>query len=131
MAKDMSKVFFNMGGYTAKAIRSISVEDVGEQVVQSEDDIYGEYDNLETPTKKIIITLTVPIGGIDELTFNGFMATKLETVGTFSDKRGSIANVISFNKARVQKKSKTVDRGTDVIEYTIIAGRITDTTTNK
>lgn len=131
MAKDMSKAYLNLNGYTVKSLRSVSVEDVGDQVVQSDDDIYGEFDNLETPTKKILINASVPIGDVDELTLNGFMIAKLEMVGTFSDKRGSISNTIAFNKARIQKKNKIVDRGTDVIEYTIIAGRISDTTISK
>lgn len=131
MAKDMSKVFLNMNGYTVKSIRSLVPEDIGEQVVQSDDDIYGEFENLETPTKKIQFTLVVPAGDIDELTISGFMTAKLEMTGTFSDKRGSVVNTIAFNKARVQKKSKTIDRGTDAIEYIIIASRIIDGTIKK
>lgn len=131
MAKDMSKVFLNLNGYTVKSIRSIVPEDIGEQVVQSDDDIYGEFENLETPTKKMQFTLVVPAGDVDELTISGFMTAKLEMTGTFSDKRGSVVNTIAFNKARVQKKSKTIDRGTDAIEYVIIASRIIDGTINK
>lgn len=131
MAKDMSKVFLNLNGYTVKSIRSIVPEDIGEQVLQSDDDIYGEFENLETPTKKMQFTLVVPAGDVDELTISGFMTAKLEMTGTFSDKRGSVVNTIAFNKARVQKKSKTIDRGTDAIEYVIIASRIIDGTINK
>lgn len=128
MAKDISRFFFNFNGYTFKSIRSANFDEPENQVEQSESDIYGEHDNIETPSKKIVFTIVVPIGEIDELTANNFMVSKVEGAGTYIDKRGNINNTITYNKGRIQKKTKGVDRSTDTVEYTIIASRIADTT---
>lgn len=126
--KDMSKFFFSYNGYTLKSIRSASYNEVNNEFEQSDEDIYGEHENLYTPTKKLTFTIVAPVGEIDELTLDGFKAGKVEGVGTYIDKRGTNNNTISFNKAVIQKKTKTVDRTTDTAEYTIIASRLTNTT---
>lgn len=126
--RDMSRFFFNIDGYSVKSIRSLSYDTPTNEFEQSEDDIYGEFENNYSPSKKIIFTLVVPIGEIDELTLDGIMATKIESVGAYIDKRSSNNNTIAFNKAIIQKKTKNIDRTTDTAEYTIIASRITNTT---
>lgn len=126
--KDMSKFFLSFNGYTLKSIRSASYDEPENEFEQSETDIYGVHENLFNPSKKITFTVVVPVGEIDELTLDGFKAGKVEGAGTYIDKRGTNNNTISFNKAVIQKKTKTVDRGTDTAEYTIIASRLTNTT---
>lgn len=128
MAKDMSKVFLILNGYSIKNLRNLSYDEPENEFEQSENDIYGEFENLYSPTKKMTMTATVPVGEIDELTLDGFKAAKLEGAGTLIDKRGSNNNTIAFDKAVIQKKTKSIDRTTDTVEYTIIASRLVNTT---
>ena len=128
MAKDMSKAFFIYNGYSIKSIRNISYDEPENEFEQSESDIYGEFDNLYSPNKKIVFTITIPIGELDELTLDTFKAAKVEAPGTYIDKRGSNNNTIAFDKAVIQKKTKTIDKTPDVAEYTIIARRILNNT---
>lgn len=126
--RDMSQVFFNINGYSIKSLRSINYDEPENQFEQSESDIYGEFENNYMPSKKLIFTITVPVGEIDELTLDGIKAAKIESAGTYIDRRGSNVNTIAFNKAVIQKKTKNVDRSTDVAEYTILAGRVAEGT---
>lgn len=126
--KDMSKFFFNINGYSIKSLRSIDYDTPVNEFEQSEDDIYGEFDNIYAPSKKITFTLVVPAGDIDEFTLDAIRVGKIESVGTYMDKRGKVANTISFNKALIQKKTKPINRTDDTVQYTIIASRTSDTT---
>lgn len=126
--KDMSLVFFNINGYSLKSLRSINYDEPENQFEQSESDIYGEFENNYTPSKKLVFTIVVPVGEIDELTLDGIKAARIESVGTYIDRRGGNVNTIAFNKAVIQKKTKNVDRSTDTAEYTILAGRVTEGT---
>lgn len=126
--KDMSKFFFILNGYSIKSLRSIEYDEPTNEFEQSDDDIYGEFENIYAPSKKLTFTLVVPAGEIDELTLDGIKAGKIESAGTYVDKRGSVANTIAFNKAIIQKKTKAINRTDDTVQYTIIASRIANTT---
>lgn len=126
--RDMSRFFFNINGYTIKSIRSINYDNPVNEFEQSDDDIYGEFENNYSPSKKIVFTLVVPAGQVDELNLDRMRATKTEGIGTYIDKRATNSNTIAFNKAIIQKKTKNIDRTSDTAEYTIIAARVTDVT---
>lgn len=126
MAKDMSRVYFNLNGFSLKNIREIAWNKPTDPWTQDDEDLYGEHENILANSSKIVFTITIRPGTDDERTLKTMEISKIEGAGAFIDKRTGIAQNIAFDKAVVSNNDKNYTRTENTVQYIVKASVIGD-----
>lgn len=123
---DSSKIYFVINGYTIKELREIGTNKPEDKWTQGATDIYGEHRNIYSPSKKIVFTITIPLGSEDEKRLKLMEMSNIEGIGTYTDKRTENVKNITFNKAVISNTDQTGNKTEDSVTYEIKASIITD-----
>lgn len=124
--KDMSKVYFNLNGFSLKNITELSWNKPTTKWTQDEEDIYGEHENVYAGSKKLVITITVRHGTDDDRTLKLGEVSNIEGAGTLNDSRGSVTHNITFDKAVIMNNDRTYNRTENTTQYIINARILTE-----
>lgn len=119
MAKDPSKVFLNVGGYTLKQIKSIT-RTSQDQWKQDDVDIYGNSENIEINDPRTEFKVGVTRGGEDELYLYNAAEAKLEfPFLTYQDKSGMAKIAESYINAVILHNERDGGSGNNESNYII------------
>lgn len=124
--KDMSKIYFNLNGFSLKNLKEIGWNKPTDPWTQDDEDLYGEHENILSDSKKIVFTLTVRTGSDDERTLKTTEISRVEGAGTLIDKRTGKTQTIAFDKAVVSNNDKNYTRAENTVQFIVKASVITD-----
>lgn len=124
--KDMSKVFFNINGYSLKNLTEFNWNKPTEEWTQDNEDIYNQHENVYAGSNKLVFTLTVRTGTDDDAFLKNLEILKSEYIGTMQDGRGKRKHTVPFEMAVVMNNDRNYNRSANTVQYKILASRVAE-----
>lgn len=119
MAKDMTKVFLNLGGRTLKNIRSIEMSKENTKTLD-EKDIYGKRELIVAPDDSLTINVTVRKNTDDDVFLFDLDVANAEVPVTYKDSAGKRSIVAVGARASVSFQPRTNDTSNNDASYEVV-----------
>lgn len=119
MAKDITKVYLNIGGRTLKNIRSIEFSKENTKTLDDKD-IYGKRELIVSPDDSLTITTTVRKNTDDDVFLFDLDMANAEVPITYRDAAGKREIVAAGARASVSFQPRTNDTTNNDAAYEIV-----------